>query len=274
MKTSKEKYKESFLIVKSQFNVDAIEGPLSHYWTSPLKMHNTPRLFRSTGHIKLCAFMDVASEELYRSESVALELKQYRRHAFLNNASKTFLLHPRIVYEIMNVCTWVISFMVIRHSFPMVISRNSRLNTPQSRGNVGNEQQCLSCGYLKKSPSEHIHNLETMLGMNNSVYPVIISINRCLNTPQSRDNVGNEQHCLSCGYLKKSPSERIPNSRQCLEWTTMCLWTSTDWSITVNRVKPAMFWCHAIKWMTIAESQDNAPAYKIIGYLNHIVDAQ
>ena len=39
MKTSKEKYRESFLIVVSSWNCDLIlmlEHPLSHYWTSPL----------------------------------------------------------------------------------------------------------------------------------------------------------------------------------------------------------------------------------------------
>ena len=39
VKTSKEKYKESFLIVVSSWNRDLmlmLERPLSHYWTSPL----------------------------------------------------------------------------------------------------------------------------------------------------------------------------------------------------------------------------------------------
>ena len=41
LKTSKEKYKESFLIVVSSWNRDLtlmLERPLSHYWTSPLKV--------------------------------------------------------------------------------------------------------------------------------------------------------------------------------------------------------------------------------------------
>ena len=41
MKTSKEKYNNSFLIVVSSWNRDLmlmLERPLSHYWTSPLKI--------------------------------------------------------------------------------------------------------------------------------------------------------------------------------------------------------------------------------------------
>ena len=44
LKTSKEKYKESFLIVVYIWNRDLmliLERPLSHYWTSPLSLEVT-----------------------------------------------------------------------------------------------------------------------------------------------------------------------------------------------------------------------------------------